>query len=666
MEDGSGKPAGALPPEELEPLASDTTRQELGTSVDWGLDSSQPRDQSWAGTDVNSSSSTIVTSSTVTVTSTGVASEKVSSVPFTTTQNSPISYARIVSPPTSRPPPPSRRRHSPAVNRSESLRHARTFIVRRGPPSMSCTDVIKTVSDQFRMPPSALFERVLRDPKDRRRFYLTFVSFTLKCMVEETGFKLGTVVIKPTDGTVHGYVPFPPYYIDIATLNSLISQSGQLVSSSFVCTADGIRIAGYQFQLKPRQDAMPPRELVYGDCTMAVRYADDRRQCSFCGGYGHTLKYCRKNSTFTSSSSPPLNPSALSQPTPSVHGDHSQTATVEKRDDVYHGLRKEIIAVQNNYQKERAEVIASYWNTNELLYELRNDLCRQIRSTAHPTEYLHLLDQGVTTLKSELRAEFSESFKYTASKATDALQPLLEQIRLQDAAYPDPVINDAYDFIDDGEVYEVFPVETAVPIRQEHRRRLDALLIQSIRNTYPTWQSANSDGTVHLVPKADAAPPDMEVDKSITRAEPTDDGPPAAGPSCLQSIRPQSVLHQDTSLTPDLVLLRQRAEDVDPVVASEFCIDMSFTKQFSLPQHFREPILSRYKKAQKKYAFTPYGITFVPTEDYRGARVYLLDDTHRKFFTAILQKEMPNLPLDSEPCHLRNSDYVAEDDDHPT
>ena len=179
-------------------------------------------------------------------------------------------------------------------SQSEVHRTQRTFIVRRAPPDMTPISVIKTLAEQFSVPATSLFESVLRDPQDRRRLYLTFRSLKQKHRVEEKGFRLGNVTIKPSDGTLSGYIPFPPYYVDTQTLLTALSSHGQVTQHSFVSTSDGIRIAGFKFNLKLHQNSTAPREIRYGDVSMSIRYDDDLKQCSFCGNFGHLVKYCKK------------------------------------------------------------------------------------------------------------------------------------------------------------------------------------------------------------------------------------------------------------------------------------------------------------------------------------------------------------------------------------
>ena len=201
------------------------------------------------------------------------------------------SFSHVVSP---KPPVHTSSSSSSHITASEIQRQQSTFIVRRAPPDMSPQGAIKTIAAQMRLPPGALFESALRDPHDRRRLYLVFKTPTLRQEVAAKGFKLGNVTIQPSDGALKGYIPFPPYFVDTSSLIVQLSKHGHVTSSKFITTSDGIRVAGFQFELKLKPSAVPPREIKYGGCSMAVRYSDDLRHCGFCHNYGHTVRFCHK------------------------------------------------------------------------------------------------------------------------------------------------------------------------------------------------------------------------------------------------------------------------------------------------------------------------------------------------------------------------------------
>ena len=135
-----------------------------------------------------------------------------------------------------------------------------------------------------------LFEKVLVDPKDSRRFYLTYRTDKLKQYATGKGFYVKHLHIKPTDNTTHGYIPFPPYYIDESTLQDLLKPYGTLVT---VKTRLNTRIAGYKFSIRLHKDKSPPTSVVCNACQMDIKYDDNQRQCKYCGRYGHLIGKCR-------------------------------------------------------------------------------------------------------------------------------------------------------------------------------------------------------------------------------------------------------------------------------------------------------------------------------------------------------------------------------------
>ena len=198
---------------------------------------------------------------------------------------------------------------------SEALRRARTFIVRRAPFDLKTEEVVTKVSAQLGVAPRSLFESVLRDPKDRRRLYLTFTKLEHKSMVEQRGLVLGDLHIKPNDGYVSGYIPHPPYFVELSTVVAALSPYGAVKDAVFVSTSDGVRIAGLKFSIRPKPGALPPREIRVRGFFCAIRYSDDLRVCSFCKNYGHTIGHCRKKRKSTLHTQDPA-PVALENPAP--------------------------------------------------------------------------------------------------------------------------------------------------------------------------------------------------------------------------------------------------------------------------------------------------------------------------------------------------------------
>ena len=210
----------------------------------------------------------------------------------------PLSYAHVTRSQrqpatTSTSSPPSTSPKSKPLDPTETTRHHRTQILRRLPYNTTTRTIIDDMTRQMGDTESNLFERVLRDPQDPRRFYIIYRTLDIKTTVTGKGFYIGQTHIKPTDNTITGYIPFPPYYINKTTLDRLLGQYGHHVTGDFVTTPHGTCIAGYKFKMTPNRAVPPPRKLIYNEYHMDIKYDDDIRQCRYCGRYGHLLRQCR-------------------------------------------------------------------------------------------------------------------------------------------------------------------------------------------------------------------------------------------------------------------------------------------------------------------------------------------------------------------------------------
>ena len=106
--------------------------------------------------------------------------------------------------------------------RLASRRLQSSYILQRLPYNTTTQQPIADLTRQLGYAEDALFERVLHDPNDSRRFYSTYRTDELKRYATGKGFYVKHLHIKPTDGATHGYIPFPPYYIDETTLQDLL------------------------------------------------------------------------------------------------------------------------------------------------------------------------------------------------------------------------------------------------------------------------------------------------------------------------------------------------------------------------------------------------------------------------------------------------------------
>ena len=203
-------------------------------------------------------------------------------------QRPPQSYATVTKKQSTTTPTQPLPLHDTEVDRQH-----RTHILRRLGPDVTPNDIIRQLTQQLGIPEHELLEAVLRDPKDRRRFYVTYTTSALKQHALGKGFHIGDVHIKPQDDKIDGYIPFPPYYIDLDSLNALIQDHGELVSSSFVQTANKTRVAGYKFSIKLKKGVVRPTSIVYNTCEMQIRYTDDLKMCTHCRKSGHLVATCK-------------------------------------------------------------------------------------------------------------------------------------------------------------------------------------------------------------------------------------------------------------------------------------------------------------------------------------------------------------------------------------
>ena len=100
----------------------------------------------------------------------------------------PLSYAqitnRISSPPSSSSAPSS---PSP-LKMTETRRQQRTQILRRTTYGTTTKDILQTVTAQMGVPEEQLFECVIRDPDDHRRFYVTCRTQQMKMRTTGKGY----------------------------------------------------------------------------------------------------------------------------------------------------------------------------------------------------------------------------------------------------------------------------------------------------------------------------------------------------------------------------------------------------------------------------------------------------------------------------------------------
>ena len=224
----------------------------------------------------------------------------VSSLPTSTNPSShpsssrPFPYAQITNRTTSSPSSSSPSSSSSSFKLTDTRRQQRTQILRRTAYGTTTKDILQTVTAQLGVPEEQLFESVIRDPNDHRRFYITYRTQQMKMRTTEKGYYIGDLHIRPTDDYLTGYIPHPPYYNGRQTLDHLLSSYGTIKGASFVTTPRNTRIGGYKFKLQLKADVSRPMCHRYHGKDMDIRYQDDVKQCAVCKRFGHVISTCRK------------------------------------------------------------------------------------------------------------------------------------------------------------------------------------------------------------------------------------------------------------------------------------------------------------------------------------------------------------------------------------
>ena len=310
-------------------------------------------------------------------------------------QTTPLSYATVTkarhhppsaSPSSSQPTSPSTT-PSP-IKPTETTRHHRTQILRRLPYNTTTKQIIDDVTRQLGYTEDALFERVLRDPNDSRRFYLTYRTDDLRQTATRKGFFINHLHIKPTDGFTNGYIPFPPYYIDEETIRDLLTPYGTIVTGGFVETKLHTRIAGYKFSIEFHKETSPPTSIAYNGCTMNIKYDDDLRQCKYCGRYGHLIGKCRTK--------------AADDATNKHRRDEIRTSTWKED---RQKLTEESI-------RERDKLGAQYDGEITALSDVHEAALISIEGTADYTERLQHLEAAYQTELEELHNHYMDSLSF--------------------------------------------------------------------------------------------------------------------------------------------------------------------------------------------------------------------------------------------------------------
>ena len=170
----------------------------------------------------------------------------------------------------------------------------RTQVLRKLPHDTTTSSIIADLQ-KFKPDIGSVIEAVIREPLDRRRFYIRYRSVEMKRSHARSGFKIGDITIPPERADITGFISNLPHYMSLDDITSILAQYGDVVSAAFKTFEDtDIRCGGLKFELNLHANKKLPRAFVIMDDTFTIETPDDLQRCSFCDNYGHIHRFCRK------------------------------------------------------------------------------------------------------------------------------------------------------------------------------------------------------------------------------------------------------------------------------------------------------------------------------------------------------------------------------------
>ena len=566
----------------------------------------------------------------------------------------------------------SNNRPLPSIHPTEIDRTHRTHILRRLEPNTTPTDIIRQMTDQLEIPAPDLFEAVLRDPKDRRRFYVTYRTAHLKQHALGKGFTIGNISIKPQDDTLHGYIPFPPYYVDFTTMDNLITEHGELVSSSFVETPHHVRVAGYKFQLRLKKGVVRPLNVTYNGYTMEIHYQDDERKCTYCHKIGHLQAICRSR----------------------LAAQAERKAQKEAHfDDLKITWEQDIRKITDQTYEEVTEVKRTYLCQIQLATDIyEEDLDLLTKSNATPATlglWYDTFETYTTPLTTEMDdqmvqilADNLESKKYLTDIFTKAGgRPPSEATAAMEVGDLNLDNPDISDYLADGD-------EIA-----DCRQNMNRLFHELKSKAPPTDPAAEAGNLPSATPPTDEKVEPMLQDTTTDAVVPAKPPPPpasttvttpAAKPQAQDFTEPEAAAMDDTSSTgPDLLQLpleikhfgteirkfylthsNQLPEDFS---AAHCPYIISFkTKKHSCHTLLLRKLLEICSKEPKYNLINPAAILFYrASDDVDHHYIHVRDADANRLLVQILEKSntKKQIPLTSEITQLENDNYETESSD---
>ena len=171
----------------------------------------------------------------------------------------------------------------------------RTQVLRKLPHGTTTTSILDDLTKQSTQPLNTIVEAVIREPLDRRRFYIRYLTVDLRRRNSRLGFKIGDIQIPPEKADVTGFINNLPHYMSKDDVVKILSQYGDVVSAAFKTYGDtDIRCGGLKFELDLHENKkLPSQFTVMGD-TFTIETKDDLLLCTFCDNYGHLHRNCHK------------------------------------------------------------------------------------------------------------------------------------------------------------------------------------------------------------------------------------------------------------------------------------------------------------------------------------------------------------------------------------
>ena len=171
----------------------------------------------------------------------------------------------------------------------------RTLILRKVPPTTTAITILKDLQRQFNRPLADTIEAVVREPLDRRRFYVRFNSMDVKRECARQGFTIGDIQIPPQRSDIQGLIPDVPHYLDREDMVSILSRFGEVIKGEFDCFEDtNVRCGVFRFEMNLHPNHRLPSNLQILSDSFHIHCKDDLMQCGYCDKYGHRAIHCMR------------------------------------------------------------------------------------------------------------------------------------------------------------------------------------------------------------------------------------------------------------------------------------------------------------------------------------------------------------------------------------